>query len=76
MEVVLYAPLGGVRGDATNYLGGIADVLEQKSRRVAIDHLGELAQMWLYEDDKWIKQVSYKEVAADRVGYRVTIRPL
>ena len=76
LEVALYAPPGGVPGDATNYLGGIADVLEQKAHRVAIDHLGELALVWLYGNDSQIKQVSYKEVAADRVEYRVTVRPL
>jgi hypothetical protein len=76
MEVVLHAPPGTVPGDATNYLGGIADVLEQKSHRVAIDHLGELAQVWLYRNDSQIKQVSYKELAAGQAGYRVTVRSL
>jgi hypothetical protein len=76
MEVLLYPPVGGVPGDATNYLGGIADVLEQKDYRVAIDHLGGLAQVWLYGNDRQIKQVSYREVAGDQVGYRVTVRPL
>lgn len=63
-------------GDATNYLGGIADVLEQKSHRVAIDHLADLEQVWLYKNDRQIKQVTYKEVAADQVEYRVTVRSL
>jgi hypothetical protein len=76
MEVLLYAPAGGVPGDATNYLGGIADVLEQKDQRVAIEHLGALAQVWLYGNDRQIKQVSYREVAADQIGYRITVRPL
>lgn len=76
VDVVLYAPPAGVPGDATNYLGGIADVLERKSHRAAIDHLGALAQIWLYGNDSQIKQVNYKEVAADQVGYRVTIRSL
>lgn len=76
VEVVLYATPGGVPGDATNYLGGIADVLEQKAHRAAIDHLGDLVQVWLYGNDSQLKQVSYKEVAADSVGYRVTLRSL
>jgi hypothetical protein len=42
MDVVLYAPPGGVRGDATNYLGGIADVLKYKPQRFAVGHLGSL----------------------------------
>lgn len=73
MDVVVYAPPGKVRGDATNYLGGIADVLEQKNGRVAIEHLGELTQVWVYGNDRQLKQVSYKEVAADRIGYRVVV---
>jgi hypothetical protein len=47
LKVVAYAPPTGVPGDATNYLGGIADVLEQKTHRIAVDHLGMLVQVWL-----------------------------
>jgi hypothetical protein len=32
-----------VPSDATSYLGGIGDVLEEKSRLGALDHLGGLA---------------------------------
>lgn len=75
LEVEVYAPPSGAPDDATNYLGGIADVLEEKeSHRVAIDHLGALASVWLYWRDTQIKQVSYREVASDRMAYRVTVR--
>ena len=75
LDVVVYAPASGAPGDATNYLGGIADVLEEKeSHRVSIDHLGPLAKVWLYWRDTQIKQVSYREVASDRMAYRVTVR--
>jgi hypothetical protein len=76
LDVVLYAPPTGVPGDATNYLGGIADVLEQKSHRAGIEHLGELAQVRLYRNDSQIKQVSYREVAAERAGYHISVRLL
>lgn len=77
MEVEVYAPPGGVLGDATNYLDGIADVLEEKEkRRGSLDHLGDMNKVWLYGDDRQIKQVSYREVASEQVRYRVTVRSL
>jgi len=51
-------------GDAANIIGGIADVLEDKpskSYRSAIDHLGDLATVWLYRNDSQIKQIEYRE---------------
>ena len=59
---------------ATNYLGGIADVLEDKSRRGALGHLGSLADVWLYRNDQQTKEVSYREVEASEPGYTVTVR--
>jgi hypothetical protein len=77
LEVVLYAPPVSVVCDATNYLGGIADVLEEKaSHRLAIDHLGALTTVWLYWRDSQIKQVNYREVPSDRLAYWVTVRSL
>ena len=61
----------------TNYLGGIADVLEDKSRRAtAVAHLGDLAQVWLYCNDRQIKQVSYREKSESAPGYVGTVRAL
>jgi hypothetical protein len=74
LDVIVHAPAGGNPADATNYLGGIADVLEEKSRRGSLDHLGALAKVWLYRNDRQIKEVSYREVAADRISYTVTVR--
>lgn len=63
--------------DATNYLGGVADVLEDKSRRgTAVAHLGDLAQVWLYRDDRQIKQISYCEQPGMTAGYVITVRVL
>jgi hypothetical protein len=65
-------------GDAANIIGGIADVLEDKlskSYRSAIDHLGDLAAVWLYRNDNQIKQIEYREEVGE-TGYRVTVRAL
>ena len=43
LDVILRCPPGQNPADATNYLGGIADVLEDKSHRGPLDHLGTLA---------------------------------
>jgi hypothetical protein len=76
LDVVLYAPGGTNPGDATNYLGGIADVLENKAHRGTLDHLNGLGNVWLYHNDRQVKAVSYHEAEADSVSYTVTIREL
>ena len=72
LDVVVRGP-GQPPGDATNYLGGIGDVLEDKASRSALEHLGDLATVWLFRDDRQIRQVSYREEVASRVGYTVTV---
>lgn len=76
LDVVVHAPAGQNPGDATNYLGGVADVLENKTRRGTLEHLGELAGVWLYANDRQIKEATYREIEADEVSYTVTIREL
>jgi hypothetical protein len=76
LEVVVRAPAGQNPADATNYLGGIADVLEDKSHRGDLIHLGDLALIWLYGNDRQIKEVTYREADADEVSYSVTVREL
>ena len=76
LDVVVHAPAGQNPADSTNYLGGIADVLENKTHRGGLDHLGDLAGVWLYGNDRQIKEATYREVEADDVGYTVTIREL
>lgn len=65
-------------GDATNYLGGIGDVLQDKTNRPNLDlaHLGDLAAVALYRDDRQIRQISYREEPAAEPGYSLRIRPL
>ena len=62
-------------GDATNYLGGVADVLQAKKDHVMIDlgHLGELRDVALYVNDRQINRVGYSEEAAKRTSYVVRV---
>ncbi|MEQ1821726.1 MAG: hypothetical protein ABL949_04395 [Fimbriimonadaceae bacterium] len=59
IELTIHSVDGQVPGDATNYLGGVGDVLEVKQHRKGISHLGELATVALYVNDKQIKEVHY-----------------
>lgn len=47
MELVVTSP-AVPPSDATNYLGGVADVLEDKAHRGDLTHLGPLAKVALY----------------------------
>jgi len=76
LDVVVRCPDCGNPADATNLLGGVADVLEEKSHRGPLEHLEALAKVWLYRNDRQIKQVSYREVVADEVSYTVTVRSI
>jgi hypothetical protein len=76
LDVIFRCPAGQNPADATNYLGGIADVLEEKSHRGSLDHLGPLAKVHLYRNDRQIKQVTYREDESAHVSYTITIRPL
>lgn len=76
LEVVVSAPAGQDPWDATNYLGGIADALEEKSRRGLLEHLGDLREVWAYRNDRQIKEVSYRQVEAPATSYTVRIREL
>jgi hypothetical protein len=74
LDVILRYPPGQNSADPTNYLGGIADALEDKSNRGPLDHLGGLATLRLYHNDRQIKQVSYREIEADQPSYTIAIR--
>ena len=72
LDVVARSP----SGDAANIIGGIADVLEDKPiRRSAIEHLGDLAAVWCYRNDKQLKRISYREESGE-CSYTVTVRAL
>jgi hypothetical protein len=74
LELVVHTAPGDRLSDATNFLGGVADVLENKAHRGALPHLGDLATVWLYENDRQIKQANYREITDERSFYAVAVR--
>jgi hypothetical protein len=76
LELTIYCP-GRPGGDATNFLGGVADVLQGKApSNVDVTHLQDLAVIGLYTDDKLISQILYRELPASEVGYRIRVSKL
>ncbi|TDC72772.1 hypothetical protein E1193_27005 [Micromonospora sp. KC606] len=75
LDVTLRAPFGHPAGDATNYLGGIGDVLQDKTNPINLDlsHLGPLQQVALYLDDRQIVRVRYDVEPADSPSYSVRV---
>lgn len=72
MEVVVgVSPT--TRSDATNYLGGIGDVLQRKGLRGSLPHLGELAGIHLFNDDRQIAEVDFRFEPADEPSYTVVL---
>ncbi len=65
-------------GDATNFLGGLGDVLQAKLTRPGLDfaHLGELHTVALFGDDRQISKISYHEEPAETPSYLVRISNL
>jgi hypothetical protein len=73
LELVIRGP-GRPPGDATNYLGGVADALQDKSRAtVDLTHLGTLAEVALYVNDRQISRITYREGTAPEWSYEVRI---
>ena len=58
-----------------NYLGGVADVLQANRRNADLSHLDDLADvsLYLYYDDRQIRQVRYDVQVADNQIYRVRV---
>ena len=71
--VVIAQGPDAIPGDATNYLGGVADVLQANRINADLSHLGGLANVSLYHDDRQIREVRYSVKDADALGYRVRI---
>lgn len=63
----------GLRGDAINYLGGVADVLQADRSNVDLSHLGDLAKATLYYNDKQIAEVRYSVDHGDTPYYYVRV---
>lgn len=73
LEVTIYAPPDQDPWDATNYLGGVADVLEDKAKRGPLVHLGDLRDVALYAIDRQIREVRYRQQDGSAARYRVRI---
>ena len=73
LELVMVETPGGFPGDALNYLGGVADVLQANRRNVNLSHLGGLAQVSLYFDDSQIREVQYSVGRGGFQSYRVRV---
>jgi hypothetical protein len=72
LELVLTSP-APPPSDATNYLGGVGDVLEAKSHRGELAHLADLATVALYENDRQFHDVRYRWQVGTAVEYTVRI---
>jgi len=75
LDVTVHSPTPRPPGDATNFLGGIADVLQGRkiAQNVDLSHLGELAKCALYDDDRQIQEVAYRVVVASAPSYTVQV---
>ena len=62
--------------DATNLLGGVADVLQANRVNADLSHLGKLADVSLYADDRQIREARYSVERGAKPGYRVCVRVL
>lgn len=76
LTVTVRAPAGMCLSDATNFLGGIGDVLQLRETGADVTHLGPLAAIGCYHDDKQIEEIHYRQRTADAVGYEVHLRKL
>ncbi|MEO3743134.1 hypothetical protein [Plantactinospora sp. B5E13] len=78
LEVVLRCPPGRRTSDAATLLGGIGAVLQDKKRAadIGLAHLGALADVALYLDDRQIRHISYREEPAEQLSYLVRVAAL
>ncbi len=73
IELVMTETPDGFPGDATNYLGGVADVLQSNRVNADLSHLGELDKTSLYLDDNQIREVRYSVERGATLRYRVRV---
>ncbi|AVT29663.1 MULTISPECIES: hypothetical protein [unclassified Plantactinospora] len=78
LEIVLRCPPGRRTSDAATLIGGIGAVLQDKKRAadIGLAHLGVLADVALYVDDRQVQQVSYREEPAEELSYLVRVTSL
>jgi predicted RNA-binding Zn ribbon-like protein len=75
LDLTLYSPLRCPPGDALNFLGGVGDVLQRKPLDLA-GHLGSLAGLALYDDDRQIRRVRFDQRTAADLSYVVRVRAI
>lgn len=73
LSVTLYSPTAAPPGDVTNFLGGIADVLQWRANAPS---LGELAAVAVYQDDLQIRRVAFEQTRAEELRYELRIEAL
>jgi len=71
--IVVEAPKASAPADATNYLGGVADVLQVNRRNADLSHFGDAASASLYLDDRQVREVRYAVEQGNAPGYRVRV---
>lgn len=77
LELTVFASPDIDSWDATNYLGGVADALQEKSHlTIPLGHFGDLINVALYQNDRQIREVRYRQEAGDSPTYRLRIWPL
>ncbi|MFY1699654.1 MULTISPECIES: hypothetical protein [unclassified Solwaraspora] len=78
LGVVVRRPPEQHLGEATNFLCGIGDVLQDKHRVPpgSVAHLGVLVDVALFVDDRQIQQINYREEPADEPSYQVKVAAL
>lgn len=62
-----------IPGDATNYLGGVADVLQANRINADLTQLGDLAEVSLFHDDRQIRELRYSVKGSEKLGYGVRV---
>lgn len=76
LKVVISCPVGEA-WDATNYLGGIADALQPPPPGAReLGHLGDLANLMVYPDDRMIHRIHYELVDTSPTTYEVQLSTL
>ncbi|GIF72441.1 hypothetical protein [Asanoa siamensis] len=72
LEIVVRGPAAHV-GSAPRFLAGVADVLSDKRGRLTGTHLGVLADVALFADERQIRAISYREEPAETPSYQVRV---
>ncbi len=75
VDLVLRCPPGHRTSDASTLLGGVCAVLQDKKRvaSIGLAHLGVLVDVALYDDDRQIRAMTYREEPAENYSYEVRV---